>query len=73
MWRTPPPRGRLSRRRRASGDALLRRHATGGRARNYDLFVAEVLPVLRRHDVGGDIGVRYGAEATFPAARAENL
>jgi alkanesulfonate monooxygenase SsuD/methylene tetrahydromethanopterin reductase-like flavin-dependent oxidoreductase (luciferase family) len=28
---------------------------------NFDLFVSEVLPELHRHDVGGDIGVRYGA------------
>jgi len=25
----------------------------------YDLFAAEVLPELKRHDVGGDIGVTY--------------
>jgi hypothetical protein len=24
---------------------------------NFDLYVREVLPVLRRHDVGGDLGV----------------
>jgi alkanesulfonate monooxygenase SsuD/methylene tetrahydromethanopterin reductase-like flavin-dependent oxidoreductase (luciferase family) len=28
---------------------------------NFDLFAAEVLPELQRHDVGGDIGVTYGA------------
>jgi alkanesulfonate monooxygenase SsuD/methylene tetrahydromethanopterin reductase-like flavin-dependent oxidoreductase (luciferase family) len=28
----------------------------------YDLFAAEVLPELQRHDVGGDLGVTYGAE-----------
>ncbi|MGH7820693.1 MAG: LLM class flavin-dependent oxidoreductase, partial [Candidatus Binatia bacterium] len=28
---------------------------------NFDLFVSRVLPVLKAHDVGGDIGVRYGA------------
>ena len=27
----------------------------------FDLFAAEVLPELRRHDVGGDLGVPYGA------------
>ena len=32
---------------------------------NFDLFAAEVLPELKRHDVGGDIGVTYGAQ---PAA-----
>ncbi|WP_439815098.1 LLM class flavin-dependent oxidoreductase [Zavarzinia sp. CC-PAN008] len=26
---------------------------------NYDLFVKRVLPALKAHDVGGDIGVRY--------------
>ncbi len=28
---------------------------------SYELFAAEVLPELQRHDVGGDIGVTYGA------------
>jgi len=28
---------------------------------NFDLFGSEVLPELHRHDVGGDIGVSYGA------------
>jgi alkanesulfonate monooxygenase SsuD/methylene tetrahydromethanopterin reductase-like flavin-dependent oxidoreductase (luciferase family) len=28
----------------------------------YDLFTKEVLPELQRHDVGGDIGVTYGAD-----------
>jgi alkanesulfonate monooxygenase SsuD/methylene tetrahydromethanopterin reductase-like flavin-dependent oxidoreductase (luciferase family) len=28
---------------------------------NFDLFATEVLPELQRHDVGGDIGVSYGA------------
>jgi alkanesulfonate monooxygenase SsuD/methylene tetrahydromethanopterin reductase-like flavin-dependent oxidoreductase (luciferase family) len=28
---------------------------------NFDLFAADVLPELHRHDVGGDIGVSYGA------------
>lgn len=27
----------------------------------FELFAAEVLPELRRHDVGGDIGVAYDA------------
>jgi len=31
---------------------------------NFDLFAAEVLPELKRHDVGGDIGVTYDAEPT---------
>jgi alkanesulfonate monooxygenase SsuD/methylene tetrahydromethanopterin reductase-like flavin-dependent oxidoreductase (luciferase family) len=29
---------------------------------NFDLFAAEVLPELHRHDVGGDIGVTYDAQ-----------
>jgi hypothetical protein len=29
---------------------------------NFDLFAAEVLPELKRHDVGGDIGVTYEAQ-----------
>jgi alkanesulfonate monooxygenase SsuD/methylene tetrahydromethanopterin reductase-like flavin-dependent oxidoreductase (luciferase family) len=33
-----------------------------GEARaGYDLFAGEVLPELQRHDVGGDLGVTYGA------------
>ena len=32
---------------------------------NFDLFAAEVLPELKRHDVGGDIGVTHDAQ---PAA-----
>jgi alkanesulfonate monooxygenase SsuD/methylene tetrahydromethanopterin reductase-like flavin-dependent oxidoreductase (luciferase family) len=28
---------------------------------SYELFAAEVLPELKRHDVGGDIGVTYGS------------
>jgi alkanesulfonate monooxygenase SsuD/methylene tetrahydromethanopterin reductase-like flavin-dependent oxidoreductase (luciferase family) len=28
---------------------------------SFDLFAAEVLPELKRHDVGGDLGVPYGA------------
>ena len=36
---------------------------------SFDLFAAEVLPELRRHDVGGDLGVTYGAErSAVPAA-----
>jgi alkanesulfonate monooxygenase SsuD/methylene tetrahydromethanopterin reductase-like flavin-dependent oxidoreductase (luciferase family) len=35
---------------------------------NFDLFATEVLPQLQRHDVGGDIGVTYGAvPETLPA------
>ena len=34
----------------------------------FDLFATEVLPELRRHDVGGDLGVPYGATLE-PAAR----
>ncbi|MEQ8344434.1 MAG: LLM class flavin-dependent oxidoreductase [Sneathiellaceae bacterium] len=30
---------------------------------NYDLVAARVLPALQAHDVGGDLGVRYGAPA----------
>ena len=30
---------------------------------NFDLFAAEVLPELQRHDVGGDLGVTHGALA----------
>jgi alkanesulfonate monooxygenase SsuD/methylene tetrahydromethanopterin reductase-like flavin-dependent oxidoreductase (luciferase family) len=29
---------------------------------NFDLFAAEVLPELKRHDVGGDIGVTYDVQ-----------
>jgi alkanesulfonate monooxygenase SsuD/methylene tetrahydromethanopterin reductase-like flavin-dependent oxidoreductase (luciferase family) len=29
---------------------------------NFDLFAAEVLPELKRHDVGGDIGVTYDGQ-----------
>jgi alkanesulfonate monooxygenase SsuD/methylene tetrahydromethanopterin reductase-like flavin-dependent oxidoreductase (luciferase family) len=39
---------------------------SAGEARSsYELFSAEVIPELRRHDVGGDLGVTYG---TVPAA-----
>lgn len=31
---------------------------------SFDLFATEVLPELRRYDVGGDIGVTYGAPPT---------
>lgn len=34
---------------------------------NYDLFVSSVLPKLKEHDVGGDMGVRY-ADAALNAA-----
>ncbi|MCU1503974.1 MAG: Luciferase-like, subgroup [Ilumatobacteraceae bacterium] len=34
---------------------------------NYDLYAREVLPVLQAHDVGGDIGVPYGAPTTAGA------
>lgn len=30
---------------------------------SFDLFVSEVLPELKRHDVGGDLGVTYAADA----------
>jgi alkanesulfonate monooxygenase SsuD/methylene tetrahydromethanopterin reductase-like flavin-dependent oxidoreductase (luciferase family) len=36
----------------------------------FDLFAAEVLPELRRHDVGGDLGVSYASSAL--AATATN-
>jgi hypothetical protein len=39
-----------------------------GRA-SFDLFVTEVLPELARHDVGGDIGVPYGAKLQQLPAR----
>jgi alkanesulfonate monooxygenase SsuD/methylene tetrahydromethanopterin reductase-like flavin-dependent oxidoreductase (luciferase family) len=32
--------------------------------RNFDLFTREVLPILKQHDVGGDIGVRYDSTET---------
>jgi len=35
---------------------------------NFELFVAEVLPELRRHDVGGDIGVTYDDVAPVAVA-----
>lgn len=37
---------------------------------NFDLFVERVLPQLHRHDVGGDIGVRYGGQAPAAAVAA---
>ena len=36
---------------------------------NYDLYAREVLPVLQAHDVGGDIGVPYGAAVPVSAVR----
>jgi alkanesulfonate monooxygenase SsuD/methylene tetrahydromethanopterin reductase-like flavin-dependent oxidoreductase (luciferase family) len=38
-------------------------------AANFELFVAEVMPELKRHDVGGDIGVTYGASLEGAATR----
>ena len=35
---------------------------------NYDLFVKKVLPALKAHDVGGDLGARYGATASRAVA-----
>jgi len=40
---------------------------------NYDLFVSRVLPVLKAHDVGGDIGVRYDGGPVAQPAQAESL
>ncbi len=40
---------------------------------NYDLFVGEVLPVLQAHDVGGDIGVRYGEGPSVAEAGAGDV
>jgi alkanesulfonate monooxygenase SsuD/methylene tetrahydromethanopterin reductase-like flavin-dependent oxidoreductase (luciferase family) len=37
---------------------------------NYDLFTTEVLPELKRHDVGGDLGVTYDAGPQDTAAVA---
>jgi alkanesulfonate monooxygenase SsuD/methylene tetrahydromethanopterin reductase-like flavin-dependent oxidoreductase (luciferase family) len=34
---------------------------------SYDLFTREVLPELKRHDVGGDIGITYDATPTAVA------
>ncbi len=34
---------------------------------NYDLFAAEVLPVLQAHDVGSDIGVTHDSLTATPA------
>jgi alkanesulfonate monooxygenase SsuD/methylene tetrahydromethanopterin reductase-like flavin-dependent oxidoreductase (luciferase family) len=39
-------------------------------AANFELFASEVLPELKRHDVGGDIGVAYGAELSSAPAGA---
>lgn len=35
---------------------------------NYELFVKKVLPALKAHDVGGDLGARYGATASRAVA-----
>jgi hypothetical protein len=35
----------------------------------FELFATEVLPELQRHDVGGDIGVTYGAPSAVSAVR----
>lgn len=37
---------------------------------NFDLLAREVLPVLKAHDVGGDIGVSYADEPQFPGRGA---
>ena len=39
-------------------------------AANFEVFTTEVLPELKRHDVGGDIGVAYGTELTRASAGA---
>ena len=39
-------------------------------AANFEVFTTEVLPELKRHDVGGDIGVAYGTELTRAPAGA---
>lgn len=36
---------------------------------NYDLIIREVLPALKAHDVGGDIGVQYGEGPTRAGER----
>lgn len=38
---------------------------------NFDLYAREVLPVLQAHEVGGDIGVRYGAGEPVPNQAGE--
>jgi hypothetical protein len=38
-------------------------------AANFELFTTDVLPELARHDVGGDIGVTYGATLQEASAR----
>jgi alkanesulfonate monooxygenase SsuD/methylene tetrahydromethanopterin reductase-like flavin-dependent oxidoreductase (luciferase family) len=35
---------------------------------SYDLFSAEVIPELQRHDVGGELGVTYGTAPTVATA-----
>jgi alkanesulfonate monooxygenase SsuD/methylene tetrahydromethanopterin reductase-like flavin-dependent oxidoreductase (luciferase family) len=37
---------------------------------NFELFAREVLPELKRHDVGGDIGVTYDADSDHDEALA---
>ncbi len=39
----------------------------------FDLFAAEVLPELQRHDVGGDIGVTYASDPVAEPAPAAAL
>jgi alkanesulfonate monooxygenase SsuD/methylene tetrahydromethanopterin reductase-like flavin-dependent oxidoreductase (luciferase family) len=53
---------------RTDAGAVLATLSYGGMApdvatANYDLFATEVLPILRAHDVGGDIGVTHQAVA----------
>lgn len=36
-------------------------------SRNFDLIARHVLPRLKTHDVGGDLGVQYGTPTTVPA------
>ena len=53
--------------------AVVRRHAgRARRTRSFDLFASEVLPELQAHDVGGDIGVTYGATAPGALTGAVN-
>jgi hypothetical protein len=39
----------------------------------FELFAAEVLPELKRHDVGGDIGVTYASDPVAEPAPAAAL
>jgi alkanesulfonate monooxygenase SsuD/methylene tetrahydromethanopterin reductase-like flavin-dependent oxidoreductase (luciferase family) len=53
---------------RLDAGAVLVAPSFGGMApdvarRNFELLASEVLPRLRSHNVGGDIGVRHGADA----------